>query len=85
MTIMDLKARPTQEESAKQRKSVFVAFQELKEELKKVTWTTKAELMFCTKLVVGTTFFFGLGIYLVDLVIKGVLDGVARIVHFIFG
>jgi preprotein translocase subunit SecE len=58
---------------------------ELKEELKKVSWTTKAELIFCTKLVIGATFFLGLGIYLVDLAIKGGLDSIGMIVRFIFG
>ncbi|MDN3504620.1 MAG: preprotein translocase subunit SecE [Rhabdochlamydiaceae bacterium] len=46
----------------------------IKEEMKKVTWTEKKELQHCTKMVLGTTFFFGLGIYIVDLMIKGVLD-----------
>ncbi|MBI5274361.1 MAG: preprotein translocase subunit SecE [Chlamydiales bacterium] len=49
-------------------------FYDLKEELKKVSWTSKQELFLCTKVVIGTTFCFGLGIYLVDLVIKGSLD-----------
>ncbi len=58
---------------------------ELKEELKKVTWTTKEELIFFTKIVVGATFILGLGIYAVDLSIKGVLNGFAALVHLIFG
>ena len=58
---------------------------ELKEELKKVTWTTKAELVLCTKIVLYSTFFFGLGIYLVDLIIKGLLSLVGLLIHLIFG
>ena len=58
---------------------------EVKEELKKVTWTTRSELILSTKLVVGSTFVFGIGIYAVDLLIKTVLNGVAGMVHFIFG
>ena len=67
------------------RKSVFVYVQELKEELKKVTWTTKGELQFSTKMVVGATFLFGLGIYLADFFIKGSLDLIKAVLHFIFG
>jgi preprotein translocase subunit SecE len=58
---------------------------ELKEELKKVTWTTKAELILLTKIVVGATFVLGLGIYAVDLTIKGVLSGFAALLHLILG
>jgi len=58
---------------------------ELKKELKKVTWTTKDELVFCTKIVVGATFILGMGIYLIDLIIKGALNGFGALVHLIFG
>ena len=58
---------------------------ELKEELQKVTWTTKDELALCTKIVVGATFMLGLGIYIADLVIKGFLNGIGSFVHLIFG
>jgi preprotein translocase subunit SecE len=58
---------------------------ELKEELKKVSWTTKTELQFFTKVVVGSTFALGIGIYLMDLIVKGILDGIAKIAYFIFG
>jgi preprotein translocase subunit SecE len=59
--------------------------QELKEELAKVSWTTKDELRFCTKTVIGVTFVLGIGIYLVDLFIKSSLDGFGAIVRLIFG
>ena len=58
---------------------------ELKEELKKVTWTTKDELILFTKIVVVATFSLGLGIYGVDLLIKGVLNGFGALIHLIFG
>lgn len=58
---------------------------ELKAELKKVTWTTKEELTLCTKVVIGATFVFGMGIYLSDLLIKGFLDGFSAIIHLVFG
>jgi len=59
--------------------------QGLKDELKKVTWTTKDELVLCTKVVVGATFCLGIGIYIIDLGIKGFLNGFSGIVHLIFG
>lgn len=73
---------PAQQVSRKKR--LFNSIQELKEELKKVSWTTKDELKLSTKIVIGATFLFGIGIYLFDLVIKGCLDFVALVVHFIF-
>ena len=63
----------------------FAYIQELKSELRKVSWTTKDELLFSTKAVIGTTFVLGLSIYLVDLVIKGCLDTVSAFAHYIFG
>lgn len=70
---------------AVKKKRVFTFIQDLKEELKKVSWTTQAELIFSTKMVVGTTFFLGLGIYLIDLLIKGCLDTITLIVQSVFG
>lgn len=58
---------------------------ELKEELHKVTWTSREELVLFTKIVVGVTFAFGIGIYMTDLMIKGVLNGFTTLVHLIFG
>ncbi len=60
-------------------------FREVLNELKKVTWTSKEELIFCTKAVIFATFFFGLTIYGVDLLIRGTLDGVAAVLRMIFG
>ena len=63
----------------------FEYIQALKEELGRVSWTTKEELKFSTKAVIGTTFVLGLGIYLAGLVIKGCLDCISLAVHYIFG
>jgi preprotein translocase subunit SecE len=69
----------------KSRKSLFTHIQELKDELKKVSWTTQEELKFSTKIVIWSVLIFGMGIYLVDFVIKGGLEFVKTVVHFIFG
>jgi preprotein translocase SecE subunit len=60
-------------------------FREVQNELKKVTWTSKEELLFCTKAVIVATFFCGLSIYAVDLGIRGLLDLASNIVRMIFG
>ena len=73
------------QQAAKKRRSWVGSLQELKNELKRVSWTEKEELKLSTKVVVGSIFFFGLGIYLVDLLIKGCLDFIALLFHFIFG
>ena len=67
------------------KKPAFSYVQELKEELKKVSWTAKGELKLSTKVVIGATFFLGLGIYLFDLVIKGALDFVAFLARYVIG
>lgn len=60
-------------------------FREVQNELKKVTWTSKEELIFCTKAVIIGTFVFGLTIYCVDLGIRGILETAANIVQRVFG
>ncbi len=40
---------------------------DIKDELKKISWTSPEELKVYTQIVVGATFFFGMGIYFIDL------------------
>lgn len=82
---MGIRVEPLTPRTEETKQSRIGYIRELKEELKKVTWTTKDELVFCTKVVVGSTFVFGIGIYLIDLVIKGALNGFGSLVHLIFG
>jgi len=70
---------------AANKKRAFSYVQALKDELKKVSWTTQEELKVCTKIVIGSTFALGLGIYLSDLMVKGCLDTAAFVVRWIFG
>ncbi|HSX37270.1 MAG TPA: preprotein translocase subunit SecE [Chlamydiales bacterium] len=60
-------------------------FREVQNELKKVTWTSKAELMFCTKAVIIATFLFGFAIYLVDFGIGAILKTANMLFQTIFG
>ncbi|MCP5509968.1 MAG: preprotein translocase subunit SecE [Chlamydiales bacterium] len=59
--------------------------QDTKEELKKVSWTSKKELISYTKVVIFSTFVFGFAIYLADLSIRGGLDGLSNIVRWMVG
>ncbi len=48
-------------------------FREIQNEFKKVTWTTKLELIAYTKIVLGATLIFGFLIYIADLIIRNLL------------
>lgn len=82
--LMDVKAKPSIAAEPKKRLGASY-LQEFKDELKKITWTTKEELKFFTKVTVGATFILGIGIYLVDLGIKGFLAAFGNLFQFIFG
>ena len=56
---------------------------EVQNELKKVTWTTRQELLLSTKAVVIATFVFGFAIYLADLGIRGALELLSALVRLI--
>jgi len=58
---------------------------DVKTEFKKITWVTRDELRSYTKIVIGGTFFLGLGIYITDLVIQACLAGLGSIVRLIGG
>lgn len=60
-------------------------FREVQNELKKVTWTPKEELLLSTKAVIFATLLFGLAIYLVDLLIRGGLEGISALFRLVFG
>ena len=66
-------------------KKKFSYFREVQSELKKVTWTSKVELIFCTKAVIVATFAFGFSIYLIDLVIGAALKAANTLFQVIFG
>lgn len=82
---MDTKVEDQTAKEKPKRRSLFRFLQELKTELKKVSWTSPAELKLSTKIVIGATFAFGLGIYLVDLMIKGVLFMISTLFQRVFG
>lgn len=58
---------------------------DIKDEFSKISWTNPSELLAYTKIVVIGTFFFGMGIYLMDLLIQGVLSGLGAFIRLIGG
>ncbi len=58
---------------------------DVKGEFKKISWTEPDQLKTYTKVVVGATFVFGLGIYLLDLAIQGGLMLIEKILRVILG
>lgn len=66
-------------------KKVQTFIADVKGEVKKITWTTRDELILYTKLVVGATFVFGMSIYGLDLLIQGVLGSLNYFLQLISG
>lgn len=58
---------------------------DIKSEFKKISWTTPEELALYTKLVVAGTFLFGMGIYVMDLVIQACLSSLGFVLRLIGG
>ncbi len=58
---------------------------QVKNEIQKITWTNREELIFYTKLVVGATFVFGMVIYGLDLVVQTILSGLNFLLYLISG
>lgn len=66
----------SQKVSQESRKRLRDWLEEMKREVRLIHWTTKAELQTYTQIVVLGTFAFGLGVYIVDLMIHSVLKGI---------
>lgn len=79
----DLFAQKEAQVTLVKKKETFI--QGLKNELGKISWTSKKELKTLTKTVLLSTVFFGLGIYAVDLVIKQCLFGIHALARLVFG
>jgi preprotein translocase subunit SecE len=77
VTEMEIKKPQSSSDTKSLHKRSIVEFgREVKQELKKIDWTTKSELSSYTKIVVASMFLFGFAIYLVDLIIQGMLGGI---------
>jgi preprotein translocase subunit SecE len=75
---VDMKKRGHVVQSSKDLPSekfkVVAWIESIKSEIRAVHWTSKDELRVYTQIVVIGTFVFGMGVYLVDLMINGALD-----------
>jgi preprotein translocase subunit SecE len=56
---------------------------EVKQELKRVDWTNKEELLAYTKIILMSAFFFGMFVYFIDLIIQAALSGFNSLINFI--
>ena len=58
---------------------------DVKLELTKINWTTPDELRTYTKIVIVSTFCFGMGVYFADLLIQGLLGALESLIRLIGG
>lgn len=79
------KSRSTASSKKLQGRKVVAFVGDVKQELKKVEWTSKDELKSYTKIVLISTFIFGMFVYFVDLLIQGFLGGINLLVKFFTG
>ncbi len=55
----------------------------MKTEIKKISWTSKQELALATKIVLGSIFCLSIGIYVIDLALRGIMHGLSLLTHII--
>ncbi len=79
------KGRTTSASKKLEGKKVISFVGDVKQELKKVDWTSKEELKGYTKIVLASTFIFGMFVYFIDLFIQGFLGGINLLVKFFTG
>ena len=86
MNLMDTKkGQRSSDDSQGFLKNAFTFLGDVKQEIQRITWTGKEELRVYTKIVVGTTFVLGLGIYAIDLLVRSTFDALSIIIHWIAG
>ena len=66
-------------------RSTFRFFGSVKQELKKIAWTNRKDLIAYTKVILASTFIVSFLIYLVDLCIQKSLQVVHLVTQWIFG
>ncbi|MBS0634888.1 MAG: preprotein translocase subunit SecE [Verrucomicrobia bacterium] len=66
-------------------KKAYEYFEEIKAEFGRISWTEGGEVLSYAKIVVGTTFVFGMLIYVTDLVIHRMLGGLDALFKLIAG
>lgn len=66
-------------------KSVRTHLMSVRGEFKKIHWTSKADLIASTKLVLVATLVFGLMVYVADFIVRGGLEGLKAVFRMISG
>lgn len=85
---MDIKKQVREErnvETAAKKFKLRNWIEDIKGEIRTIHWTTQDELRVYTQIVVGATFAFGMGVYLIDLLINGALSLLTWISQLILG
>jgi len=86
MNLMETKkGQRSSDDSRGFLKNAITFLGEVKQEIQRITWTSKEELRVYTKIVVGATFVLGIGIYAVDLLLRSTFDALSIIIHWIAG
>jgi len=82
---MDIKKTPTTStrESTNYAKKLENFIVEIKGEIYKVHWTNRDELLFYAKIVAIATLFFGMSIYVLDLIIQNTLSALSAVLNLI--
>lgn len=76
-------ATPKAEQASLTSSKVIDFIGDVKGELKKINWPNPDELRTYTKVVVGTAFALGVGIYIIDLLIQSCLNGLSLLIYWI--
>ncbi len=81
---MEERKNQNQSETSSAKKA-FDFLEGIKSEFKKVTWTSRDELIVYTKVVVAFTFIFGMAVYFTDVIIHQFLTGLNGAIRLITG
>lgn len=82
---MDQISLPSSTEQRAKSLKFGAFFGDVKQEFKKIAWTTRNELISYTKVVFIAIFVGGFALYLMDLLVHAALKGAAAIVRLIGG
>ncbi len=85
MSLSSKPLQPTVRVPSKPLKHAYEYFESVKTEFTKIQWTEGNEVWTYAKIVVASTFIFGLVIYLADLIIQRALGGLDMIFKWLAG
>jgi len=83
-----MNAKKTSEVGERKKNPVMASidfFGSIKREFKAVSWTSKADLKKCTKVIIISMLLAGFSVYFADLVVQKVLNVTSLLTRLIFG